>query len=520
MWKKIIHGISINEMLYGIYMFTIWSIYLFVNYYSGKDTIIRFIWLLLLCAIMSFIVSKWIISLIGKIPAAQNIEITKKKKVFLYCVFFLISFGNLCLWYVAYFPGAFSPDSISQYMQAMTGNYNDWHPAWHTMLFFSLPLTLTGKTASIVFLQIMYFSLVLAYLGLTMYIFAGWKITAAALAYILLNPYTGCISMYPWKDVGMAITILWSVTCVTRLYYTNGQWASQKGRVTLLAILLANVTLFRHNAVLFTFPLALALFFHLERKKWLKFMLIFIAFIFMVKVPLYRSLDVGAAEKRRQETVGLPLTVIGNVVKEHPEFLDEKTAHFVYQMASQEEWTEKYVCGNFNSIKFQDTDLSVIEETKTADILKMTARCFKVAPQASCKALFMLTDMVYSIEGTIEGDFVPEIFENEIGIDYQGNEQIQSWLLWYREIMTNTVFKYIRYIGISILAMLGFMLGRSNLRKWTDWKRLLLCLPILFYNFGTMLLLSDADSRFFYASFLVCPTVILIMMKEEFKCEK
>lgn len=520
MWKKIKSEVTINEALYGIYLFIVWSIYLFVNYYGGIETITRFLWLLVLCAVMVFLASRWMMSLIGKIPSAHDTELAGKRKLCFYCVFFLISFGILCLWYVAYYPGAFSPDSLDQYRQATTGSYNDWHPVWHTLLFFSLPLALTGKATSIVFCQILYFALVLAYLGLTLCLFAGRRAAASALAYILLNPYTGCIAMYPWKDVGMAITILWSMVCVAGLYCTNGEWASQKGRIALLAFLLANATLFRHNAILFTLPLVLALFFHLERKKWLELLLLFFALIFMVKVPLYKVLNVEAPGGRRQETVGLPLTIIGNVTKEHPEVLDEETAYFVYRMASQEIWEEQYFCGSFNTIKWAGIDLSVVEETSTMDILKMTARCFRSAPQASCKALFMLTDMVYSMEGAIEGDIAPGITGNELGIEYQGNEKIQSWLLWYREIMTNTVFKYIRYIGVSMLIMLGFMLGRSNLRKWKDWKRLLLCLPIFFYNFGTMLLLTGSDSRFFYVSFLVCPTVVLIMMKEEVKCEK
>jgi hypothetical protein len=65
-----------------------------------------------------------------------------------------------------------------------------------------------------------------------------------------------------------------------------------------------------------------------------------------------------------------------------------------------------------------------------------------------------------------------------------------------------------------MLAMLAFMLGRSNLRRWVEWKRLFLCLPVFVYNFGTMLLLSSIDYRFFYETFLLCPLVILIMLKD------
>lgn len=522
MEKNISFRISINEVLLGMYMFIVWAIYLFVNYYTGTDTITNFLWLLLLCAIMVFLVSRWIISTIRKISFSHNTIITTKRKILSFCIFFASSFAILCLWYVAYYPGAYPTDALNQYTQATTGNYSDWHPVWHTLLFYSLPLAVTGKVASIVLFQILYFSLVLGYMALCIYQFANLKTAVIALGYILLNPYTGCIAMFPWKDVGMSVTILWLMICVVKIYVTDGQWALKRGRVALTAVLLANATLFRHNAILFTLPMIFALFFYLKRKKWIELILIFFAFLFIVRVPLYSALDVEKPGKRHLETMGLPLTIIANVTKEYPASLDEETAHFVYQIADQEIWEENYDCGNFNSIKWNNNiDLSIVEETSIVDILKMTVRCFKTAPQSSCMALFMLTDMVYSIEGEIEGDFLPRIHDNELGITSQGNEQLRSGLLWYREIVTNTIFKYIRYIGVSILIMLAFILSKSNLKKWNDWKRILLCIPIFLYNFGTMLLLTSYDSRFFYVSYLVCPMVVLVMIiEEDFKCKK
>lgn len=515
-------NISINEVLLSIYLFIVWSIYLFVNYYTGKEAIGGFLWLSLIYAVIIFSFSKLIISAIRKLSISHSTAITTKRSVLFFCIFFLSSFAILCLWYIAYYPGAYPTDALNQYVQATTGNYNDWHPVWHTLIVYSLPLAITGKTASIALFQILYFALILGYMALTIYQYANLKAAVIALGYILLNPYTGCIAIFPWKDVAMSITLLWLTVCIAKVYYTNGQWALKKGHTALVAFLLANATLFRHNAILFTLPLALTLIFYLNRKKWLELILLFFVFIFIVKVPVYTALDVEKPDKRHLETMGLPLTVIANVAKEYPASLDEKTARFVYQIASQETWEKYYVCGNFNSIKWNDNlDLSIVEETGIADILKMTVSCFKTAPQSSCMALFTLTDMVYSTEGELQGDFLPRIHDNDLGITSQGNETLRSCLLWYREIMSITIFKYIRYIGISILIMLAFILGKSNLKKWSDWRKILLCIPIFLYDFGTMLLLTGNDSRFFYVSFLICPMVVLIMIKEEnFKCEK
>ena len=48
-----------------------------------------------------------------------------------------------------------------------------------------------------------------------------------------------------------------------------------------------------------------------------------------------------------------------------------------------------------------------------------------------------------------------------------------------------------------VLAILGNMQWGS----WKCWKKKLLCIPILIYDFGTMLLLTGDDSRFFFITF-------------------
>ena len=50
----------------------------------------------------------------------------------------VLTFGYLLLWLIAFFPGGFSPDSIAQYGQVVSGEYNNWHPVLHTWLFIAV----------------------------------------------------------------------------------------------------------------------------------------------------------------------------------------------------------------------------------------------------------------------------------------------------------------------------------------------------------------------------------------------
>jgi hypothetical protein len=56
------------------------------------------------------------------------------------------------------------------------------------------------------------------------------------------------------------------------------------------------------------------------------------------------------------------------------------------------------------------------------------------------------------------------------------------------------------------------MLARCDIKDKDGRRRLLMCLPILAYDFGTMLLLTWADARFFFITYPVCPVVVLIAL--------
>lgn len=505
---------NFNELLLDGYLFLIWMIYLYrLRTVVSENSMIRnAIWEIgsIFFVIICLAVHK-IFSYVKKMKVQDQAIINKKKS---FCIFSSCCFLILLIWYIAYYPGGFSPDSLDQYSQALNGNYNDWHPVWHTLLFFTVPIKLTGSSASIVFFQIIYFSLVLGYMAETLHELISLKFAVIATAYIILNPYTGNIAMYPWKDMAFAMACLLGMIFVVRIYFTGSHWSDRKGRIIILGAVLANATLFRHNGILFTIFLILGLFFFLNRKQWVKLILTFLTVIVCIRGPLYSIIGVTAPDQRLVETVGLPLTILGNVVKETPEVLDKEMKDVAYGICSQKEWEQKYICGNFNLIKWNGKDLSIIEEKSIFEILNLTWKCWKLSPKASLNALISLTDMVYGISGEIKGDLGAGITENELGIEYGGVSVMRLLLIFYRELWNHTILKFLRYIGMSMVLMLIFMLGRSNLKNRNDWKRLALCIPIFIYNFGTMFLLTGWDSRFFYVSFLVCPLVIAIMIGE------
>lgn len=501
--------LDLNAVLLSLYLTFVWFSYLFVFVTRDK----RFLILLtVFLGIITYSICHWGLHFISKVSIDNKKIPSTKSKLLVLGISTAICLSILMIWFVQFSPGSFSPDSISQYEQALHGNYSDWHPVWHTLLFFTLPLKLTGEIGSIVLFQIIYFSAIIGYASMTLYKHVGIKGSILGMSYILLNPYTELILLYPWKDVGFAISCMLAMAMIIEIYLSSGTWSNQWWRCVLLGLTLTNATLFRHNGFFFTLPALVTLVFIMNKKQWMKVTITFVVCLILIKGPIYYALNVESPSNRVSEGVGLPLTIIGNVAKETPEVFDRDTLSVIYKIASKEDWQNIYICGNFNSIKWQGANLSFVDKTSLSKILEITTECFIQSPKSSLIAFFSLTDMVYGIETGLEGDISLEMANNDYGITYSGamNPDLSSFMSKYHLLMSQTIFKYLRSIGVSMIIMLYFLLGTSNLKVWEDWKKLALCLPIFTYNFGTMLLLSGPDSRFFYVSFLICPLVVCL----------
>lgn len=440
-----------------------------------------------------------------------DIVIPEKKDIVRFsCISTLVFFVIFLFWFVAYFPGAFSPDSINQYGQAVLGRYNDWHPALHTLFVFFLPLKLTGIDASIVFFQIVCFALVLGVVATTVYQFCGEKWTVMLMLPVAISPWTYNIAMYPWKDVSFALAAALCMVVAMQIYCRK---KASIGKLMLFVVLLTFATVFRHNGFLFTGTLIFALFFQMPIKRWLFLLGFFVVAIGFVRGPLYAMLDVEKPGNRVVETMGFPLSVIMFVAKECPDCLNDETSEFVRMLTrAAPDWKSNYDLTGFPSIKYGRIDLAVIENAGRLKIMRMLTNCILSDPIHSAIAIVAMTSIVYGLE--INCDHEIEIISNEYGIVYGGSAVLSKIARNYSMVVRKTPIRYfVATIGMPILVMLAFVLFRTRLRK-DDCKRVLLCLPIFTYDFGTMFIMSGAESRFFYVTMLICPLVIAVMLRE------
>lgn len=511
--KKNLKHLEAAVLLTVLYSCIVWYAYLYLNVTTKGPYLLV---LMLLIAAGLWFPLKWGTNRIRALQWGRKKELERREKIVIFSISAAASFTILMIWFWAYLPGSFSWDSITQYEQAINGTYNDWHPVWHTFLFFTIPLKIFKRPSAIVFLQLFYFALLMGYLTVTICELSSRKAGAVSFAYIMLNPYTGYTLLYPWKDIAFSMGALFCTIMAVRMILKKKN-AAKLWKLAVFGVVLASTTIFRHNAILYTAPLLLVLLFHLDKKTWLRMLAFFVAALFIIKVPVYRALQVEKPEQRVLESMGLPLTVIGNVAKETPEAMDEELSEFVYAIAPQEMWDQYYYRGSFNSIKWKDIDTTIVEEEGYGGMLHLMLKCFRLSPQASFQAAFALTDIVYGFENGLEGDNKPLITENPDGITYsqKANSTLAGFLESYAGLINNSVFRYLRTYGVVLLVLLLVSLARLHFGSWNSWKKMFLVLPVFAYDFGTMLLLTGADSRFFFITFLAAPLIIVYEICKE-----
>ncbi|MDO5544309.1 MAG: hypothetical protein Q4F81_00510 [Eubacteriales bacterium] len=429
-----------------------------------------------------------------------------------------LTFGYLLLWLIAYFPGGFSPDSIIQLAQAYYGYFDNWHPVAHTWVFFWIPWKIFHHPAGIVLYQIFLFSLAIGYLyrvlsrrGCPMwFLIASWL-------FLFLNPQTAEIMMYPWKDCALTIVSLVIFTQVIEIYETQGIWLKKWYHFLPFTILCIMATVFRHNGILLTVPLYIILFiFQKKQRKTVLLSAVLVLFVvWLLNGPLMLWERVCPASNRQLETLGLPLTILSSVYMKDRGALSLEAIRFLDSLATQEEWNTIYQFGSFNSIKFSSSLplAECVEQEGAKAILQYTAQAFAQSPIWSTKALITLTRQVWDPLANVGGIGTPycsDIIVDGISVAMHGNEKLAQILTNWGNT-TDSLFLSLFTKNVGMMLLISLFAAVANIGR-SKLGRAFMVFPMLIYDFGTMLLLTGPDFRFFHFNFvIIVPLLYLIM---------
>ena len=225
------------------------------------------------------------------------------------------------------------------------------------------------------------------------------KVLMTVELFVVLNPLVRNLLMYGWKDAALTIFLMFLFSFVTNIYFTDGLWLSRMRNVVLLSVLTAFATLVRHNAFFYTLPLVLfiVLFYFKKSKKAIFLPAAVLAIYFLVVGPFYNMLNVTKPDNVFSESVGIPMTIMGDVMKKNMEVLPEKTRNFLLDIAPAEKWEEVYECGNYNSIKFESMHQEVVNNISAREFFVMTLDTIKRDPENSFLAVRELTGFVWKV---------------------------------------------------------------------------------------------------------------------------
>lgn len=453
-------------------------------------------------------------------PRSQQREHMDARVFLAALVIALAVFG--CTFAAAY-PGGVNYDVSNQWRQAHSGEFNNWHPLMHTLLIW-LATQVYDSYPFVVLVQILAFSAAMAWLTAVVHRCGtpGWLALGAHALAVLSSPVRNTL-MYAGKDSAMTIGILLLTAWTIRILYTQGQWLRRPLHVIALGLTLALTTLLRHNAMLWTYTLIACLFLCLRvRKQAALGAAVMAVILLLIQGPLFGALDVVYPSNFVDESMGVPMTILGDVKQKEPEKLDAETNAFLETLATDEEWQTTYRLHNYNSIKFT-FDREYVARRSVGDVLGMAAWTAVAAPRTAFEAVNGLTDLVWDITG-----------QNEAAVTVRNSGHIESAA--YGSAKLNQLGGYavaaIEFVmNLPPLAWLTQnvgvqLLGLLLITLWALYRRgvraLVLALPTLLYHMGTMVLLASNDARFFqfaFAIFFACALALIWLPEEEDKCK-
>jgi len=436
-----------------------------------------------------------------------------KKTWMLYSV---LCFLVLLIPYAIHFPGFTSYDTFVQWNQVQQFQFDNWHPVIHTWTIW-LITRIYNHYAFVIFFQILLFSFAVGYLIATL---ETWIYTKKLLLpiglFIVLNPFTQGLVLYMWKDIVFTTLLVFIAAYLINIYLSDGSWLIQWKNIIIFSFCIGLATLVRHNGMFFTVPLlTMLLFFYLKGNWRVSLIVVFTGLlIVLIRGPLYSVLKVSYPDNVYLESVGIPMTIMGDVLVKNPQALSTETKDFLNTIATDDEWKKRYIQGDFNSIKGPFHVWDYLPEVPVKDFIKMTIQTIQSDPLNSFLAIRKITASVWGVFGDFH---TIEYFSSRESLLNESNS--------IRKLLKNCLFIFDNLI-VSI-PLIGGLLTKTGLQMLLllltgiisfyskGAKIFLLVIPSVVYNLGTMLLLcTDSDIRFFHFNVVITLPFILVLLSK------
>ena len=452
-----------------------------------------------------YLILSWIIP-----RALQYKKVSKNndsKKIF--WITFVILAIIYSIYYIVYYPGILSSDSISE-INMILGNelisdhHTIFHVFWMSILFHIANLFTTDINLIIGFITLIQMFIMILILSYSVGFFykrnvPKWVTNSMILFYAFFS-INGFYSITIWKDIMFSCNVLLlTIECIKLLEKNKN--ISWKNSWTFIIVSILTIVS-RNNAFYMYILLAIITLIVLKQKRLLLFIMISIVLICygIIKGPIYQIYNIKISKS--SEYIAIPLQQIGRMAYKNIDFTKEEEA-MINDLIPVSVLKEVYSPEIVDPIKFnRNYHNEVFEKNKLKYLKLWTTLCIK-HPSTAVEA-YLTSTLGYWYPGTEYWVTTAGIDDNSLGIK---NSSLipQKVRMKFTEIRNNEIpiIGYLKCIGFCfwILIILLYLVVKKF--KDNSWY---IFVPVLGI-WGTMFIATPVFSefRYIYCAYLCLP---------------
>ena len=448
---------------------------------------------------------------LNRLKAFEVFKINKKINVFLFSS--VIIFICYIPYFIIYYPGFFTGDSISELRQIIE-NFavlSDHHTVCH-ILFAALPFKLgmiifnnVNIAASLITVtQMIIMSLIFGSCVNFLYKRRINKFfLVLVLLYFAIVPIHGFYSITMWKDIIFSGCVLLLTMELVKLLEKNTITFKNSYKFVLVSIL---TVFFRNNAIYMYVILAIVSL--IVFRKQFKVMFTMLLCVFMIygviKGPVYNFFNIKKSSSK--EYIAIPLQQIGRMAYKGVEFT-KKEQTLINNLIPLETLREVYNAEIVDSIKFNKQYNSKAFEDNQIVYLKLwvslCVKHFDIATEA-----YLISTLGYWYPNVDYWTVVTKIDKNDIGL--YDSSLLPSSVKEITNYLTSKsipIYGYIWSIGLCfwvIIISFSLAIKRNN-------KRCLYVFTPVFGIWLTMMIATPvfAEFRYIYSAFTCLPILLI-----------
>jgi len=263
------------------------------------------------------------------------------------------------LWWLGWFPGFVSSDTVDQLGQVERSEFSNQHPAIHTILMW-IVTRVWDHPGAISLIQVMLLAAVLAFLAgrlSELGLAPGWA--GGLVVAIAALPAVSATTIAIWKDVPFTIALLWAFGETLGFAARPERW-EQRWPPIRLGLAVGAVWLLRHNGFLTTVPFLATLVWLRRRKRSGVFPAAGAAGAVVVAVTLLLYPLMGV-DRGSIEPATVFISDVAASYRHEPGNFDEAEVDYLASIAPLDVWRTGYDCHDSTPLVFSpEFDAEVI----------------------------------------------------------------------------------------------------------------------------------------------------------------